>query len=80
MEELGRIDWHRVGEIYLARARAAAGTGGTGARFVDKLPHNFLYAGFIAKTFPAAKLICLLRQPDDTLNANFRQIFSQKIP
>jgi len=80
MEELGRIDWHRVGEIYLARARAAAGTGGTGARFVDKLPHNFLYAGFIAKTFPAAKLICLRRHPVDTCLANFRQLFSQKLP
>ena len=74
------IDWRRVGDIYLSRARSAAGTAQPAARFIDKLPHNFLYAGFIAKTFPKAKLICLRRDPVDTCLSNFRQLFAGKLP
>ncbi len=72
-----RIDWQRVGTDYLASTRPA--TGET-ARFVDKLPHNFLYAGFIACAFPNAKMICLRRHPMDTCLGNFRQWFGERLP
>ncbi len=80
VDQMGEIDWHRVGELYLSRARSAAGTNGLGMHFIDKLPHNFLYAGFIAKALPNAKLICLRRNPIDTCLSNFRQLFSGKLP
>lgn len=50
------------------------------ARFVDKLPHNFLFAGFIARALPGAKMICLRRQPLDTCIGNFRQLFALSFP
>jgi tetratricopeptide (TPR) repeat protein len=67
-----RIDWRALGAAYLASTRPA--TGHT-RRFIDKLPHNFLYTGFIAKALPRAKIICLRRDPMDTSLSNFRQLF-----
>ncbi len=71
-------DWARLGEVYVQGTRSA-GTGTT-PRFVDKLPHNFLYAGFIARALPAAKLVCLRRDPMDTCLSNFRQLFALESP
>lgn len=71
------VDWRRVGRDYLASTRP--GTGQT-AHFIDKLPHNFLYAGFIARAFPRARLICLRRNPMDSCLSNFRQLFAEKLP
>lgn len=40
----------------------------TGAtkHFTDKMPHNYLYLGFIKKLFPNAKIIHCIRNPIDT--------------
>lgn len=73
LERSATIDWRALGEAYLNSTRP--GTGHT-ARFVDKLPHNFLYAGFIAEALPKAKIVCLQRQPMDACLANFRQLFA----
>ena len=43
---------------------------------LDKLPLNFLYAGFIHLALPGAKIICLRRHPLDTCLSNFRQLFA----
>ena len=40
------------------------------------MPHNFLYAGFIAAALPQARIVCLRRNPMDTCLSNFRQQFS----
>ncbi|HTD29549.1 MAG TPA: sulfotransferase, partial [Xanthomonadaceae bacterium] len=45
-------------------------------RFIDKLPHNFLYLGFITNALPNAKIICLRRNPLDTCLSNFREVFT----
>lgn len=71
------VDWARLGDSYVASTRP--GTGQT-ARFIDKLPHNFLYAGFIARALPRAKIICLRREATDTCLSNFRQLFAQTSP
>ena len=71
------IDWVRLGTGYLESTRPD--TGQT-PRFVDKLPHNFLYAGFIARALPNAKIICLRRDPMDTCLSNFRQLFALASP
>lgn len=67
------VDWLRLGQQYMAGARTAAGDA---PRFVDKLPHNFLYAGHIAAALPDASLICLRRDPMDSCLSNFRQLFA----
>lgn len=66
------IDWRQLGEAYLTNTRPVAGHA---PHFVDKLPHNFLYAGFIARALPNARIICLRRDPMDTCLSNFRQLF-----
>lgn len=76
IDTLGRvdnIDWTKLGRDYIESTRPQ--TGGR-ARFVDKLPHNFLFAGFIAKALPNCRIVCLRRDPMDTCLSNFRQLFT----
>ena len=71
------IDWQQLGETYLSSTRPDTTRK---PRFIDKLPHNFLYAGFIANAFPNAKIICLRRDPLDTCLSIFRQLFPPNSP
>ena len=71
------LDWQQLGADYLASTRPD--TGRT-LRFIDKLPHNFLYVGAIANALPHAKIICLRRDPLDACLSNFRQLFSLGSP
>lgn len=75
MARVHGLDWMQLGASYLDSTRPA--TGHT-LRFIDKLPHNFLYAGFIAHALPRARIICLRRNPVDTCLSNFRQLFDQQ--
>lgn len=77
IEKAADCDWQKVGEAYIHATRP--NTGHT-PRFIDKLPHNFLYAGFIAQALPNAKIICLRRNPMDSCLGNFRQLFAQTSP
>lgn len=77
IERAATTDLRALGDAYLANTRP--GTGHT-PHFIDKLPHNFLYAGFIARALPNAKMICLRRNPLDTCLSNFRQLFALKSP
>lgn len=69
------IDWQQLGANYLASTMPHAEHA---KHFIDKLPHNFLYAGFIASALPKAKIICLRRHPLDTCLGNFRHLFEQE--
>jgi len=62
-----------VGQKYIDSALAISGEC---ERFVDKLPLNILNVGFILKALPNAKIVCLARNPLDTVISNYRQIFS----
>jgi len=44
--------------------------------FVDKLPFNVLYAGFIAKAFPDARIVLVNRDPMDVCFAMYKQVFT----
>ena len=66
------IDWRRLGADYLSSTRPATANQ---PRFIDKMPHNFLNVGFIARALPNAKIICLRRDPLDTCLSNFRNFF-----
>lgn len=71
------VDPRALGEAYIASTRPATGLL---PRFVDKLPHNFLYLPFIAAALPRARIICLRRNPLDVILSNFRQLFAQTSP
>ncbi|MBT5725712.1 MAG: hypothetical protein HOI74_16935 [Gammaproteobacteria bacterium] len=44
--------------------------------FIEKLPYNFLYIGFIIKAFPKAKIVRLKRNPMDSCFAIYKQPFT----
>ncbi len=44
--------------------------------FIEKLPFNFLFLGFIAKAYPQAPIIHLKRHPMDTCFAMYKQVFT----
>ena len=44
--------------------------------FIEKLPFNFLYAGFIAKAWPNAKIVHLVRDPMDACFSMYKQVFT----
>jgi hypothetical protein len=44
--------------------------------FIDKLPFNFLFLGFIAKAWPDARIIHLGRNPMDACFSMYKQIFT----
>lgn len=77
VKRAANLDWQRLGHHYIESTHTL--TGGK-PRFVDKLPHNFLYAGHIARALPNASIICLRRGPMDTCLSNFRQLFSLASP
>lgn len=68
-----RVDPRLLGEAYLQSTRPATGRQ---PYFVDKMPMNFLYAGYIARALPNARIVALRRHPLDTILSNFRQLFS----
>ena len=66
------LDFAALGKRYIESTRALSGQT---ARFVDKMPLNALYAGLIHRALPNARIICLDRNPLDTIVSNFRQPF-----
>jgi Sulfotransferase family len=49
---------------------------GPSPHFIDKLPFNFLYLGFIAKAYPNAGIVYLHRHPLDACFAMYKQVFT----
>ncbi len=67
-------DLGAIGRDYIARAASHAS--GTKPHVIDKFPGNFLYVGVIARALPNATIVCLRRNPMDTILANFRNLFA----
>lgn len=44
--------------------------------FIDKLPFNILYLGFIIKAFPNAKIVLMKRNPMDSCFSMYKQVFT----
>lgn len=70
------LDPAAVGEAYLARAAHHRSQGTP--RFTDKLPANFLYIGHIARALPNARIVCLRRNPMDTVWSNYKNLFASQ--
>jgi hypothetical protein len=77
VEQSAGLDYAAIGAGYLERIRwRAAGR----PMLVDKLPSNFLNAGFIERALPRAKLIHMQREPMDTCFSNLKELFSSACP
>jgi hypothetical protein len=70
----GTLSPGAVGQAYIAHAtnhrRRPDG------RFIDKLPANFMYIGHIARALPQASIVCLRRNPMDTVWSNYKNLFA----
>ena len=75
-----RVDLRAVGDDYLARAARAAESVATRPRFVDKLPHNYLYCGFIQQALPGARIVHVVRNPMASCYAMYKALFRQGYP
>jgi len=73
IEAAKNINFRELGQAYIDKTRVL--TGDT-SKFIDKMPLNVLYVGFILQALPNAKIVCLDRSPLDTIMSNFRQLFS----
>lgn len=70
------IDPAALGDAYLARAQHHRRS--DTPRFTDKLPANFLYIGHIARALPQARIVCLRRNPMDTIWSNYKNLFASQ--
>lgn len=66
------LDFAELGKAYCQAARELAGKA---PGFVDKLPYNFLYCGYILAALPNARLIHLTRHHLDTCYAVYKTLF-----
>ncbi|MCL4673429.1 MAG: sulfotransferase [Sphingomonadaceae bacterium] len=71
--EPGRLA--ELGEEFLERTRVQRKT--DKPFYIDKLPNNWAYAGFIAAILPKAKIIDARRHPLDCCFSNFKQHFAR---
>ncbi len=71
------VDFSQLGQAYIESTRPV--TEKT-PYFVDKMPINYYYIGFILRALPNAKIVCLDRNPMDTCIGNFRQLFAVNLP
>jgi tetratricopeptide (TPR) repeat protein len=67
------LDLGELGHNYIEATRTLARGS---ARFTDKMPLNFFYAGLIHKALPNARIVALRRDPMDSCLSNYRQLFS----
>ncbi len=71
------LDFKALGEAYITSTRSL--TGQT-ARFIDKMPLNYLYVGLIHLALPNAKIVVLERNPLDSCYAVYKQLFVDAYP
>jgi tetratricopeptide (TPR) repeat protein len=69
---VGGVDLAQIGARYMAHA-AEVSRGSP--RFVDKFHLNFMLSGHLMRAMPQARILCVVRDPLDTIVSNFRQLF-----
>jgi hypothetical protein len=77
MARAADLDPARLGAAYLA---SCALRRGDRARFIDKLPGNFLHLPLILAALPNARIVHLVRGPMDACFASFKQLFAEGYP
>lgn len=73
----GDLDYSRLGDRYIESTRPRTGHV---PRFIDKMPLNFFYAGFIHRALPNARILCMRRNPLDACLSSYRQLFATRFP
>lgn len=73
--EMTPDDLDRLGSEYVERTRIQRKSGKP--FFIDKLPNNWSYLGFIRLILPNAKIVDARRHPLDCCFSNFRQHFAK---
>ena len=77
VERASSVDFDMIGRRYLEGIAWRL----SGERhFTDKLPSNFLNAGFICEALPQAKILHMVRDPMETCFSNLRELFSDANP
>lgn len=72
IERASTGDMHALSAQYLEAVDYKLGTE---PLFIEKLPENFLYLGFIAAAFPDARIIHVMRHPMDVCFAMYKQSY-----
>jgi tetratricopeptide (TPR) repeat protein len=67
-----RLDYAEIGRRYLEQSQWRANGK---PFFVDKLPPNFLLAGFIRRALPNAPILHMVRDPMDACFSNYKAMF-----
>ena len=73
VEAAAQVPIERIGEGYRQMIDYRLGDEPV---FVDKLPFNIFYLGFIAKAFPNAGIVVVNRDPMDACFAMYKQVFT----
>ncbi len=73
IEGAAKSDIMQIGRDYM---QAVSYRLGEKPMFIDKLPFNFLFLGFIAKAYPHARIIHLRRNPMDSCFSMYKQVFT----
>ena len=73
IEALAGKDMRAVARSYIDSVRYRLGPD---PMFIEKLPFNFLYLGFIARAWPDARLVHLVRNPMDACFSMYKQVFT----
>jgi len=73
IEAVAKIDPELIAKGYIDNLTYRLGDE---AFFIDKLPFNFLFLGFIAKAWPNARIIHLGRNPMDACFSMYKQVFT----
>ena len=72
LKRAAQLDFDAIGRRYLAQTQWRAG----GKRFfIDKLPINWIQAGFIRRALPGARILHMSRDAIDTCFSNYRAFF-----
>jgi tetratricopeptide (TPR) repeat protein len=69
------LDPESLGRAYVEATRPRTGHK---PRFVDKLNWNYLNLGLIARALPAARMICLRRNPMDSCLSMYKVLFAER--
>ena len=72
LERAAHLDYAEVGRRYLTQTQWRAHGK---AWFIDKLPINYMQAGFIARALPQARILHMTRAPMDVCFSNWRAFF-----
>jgi len=73
IEACANLDIDTIGDGYMDMLAYRLGDE---PMFVDKLPFNILYLGFITKAFPDARIVRMKRNPMDSCFSMYKQVFT----